>query len=148
MQKGKAKREEQSAAVILLDTHAAIWLAEGNTKLEQCRSVLQAAYETGRLTMSAISAWELGLLVAKNRLILPKSPFVWIDELVARFGVRITDVTAQIAMQSNFLPGTFHGDPADRIIVATAQKYNSTLLTADKAIIAYSQTGVIKTLPL
>ncbi len=146
MQKGKAKRLEVAADLILLDTHIAVWLAEGSTKVEKRRDVLQSAYEAEKLIISAISAWEVGMLVAKNRLILPQSPLAWFDELTANFGITVIDVTAQVAIQSSFLPGAFRGDAADRIIIATAQRHNAILLTADKPIIAYSKTGVIKTM--
>ncbi len=148
MQKEKPSLEGTALDFFLIDTHVAVWLAQGDSRIEKRRRVLQVAYEKQRLFVSAISAWEIGMLVAKERLSLPKSPLMWFDELVSKFGLQVIDVNSQIAMQSNFLPGKFHGDPADRIIIATAQSLNSVLITADKAIIAYSKSGVIRSLSL
>ncbi|MBU6454976.1 MAG: type II toxin-antitoxin system VapC family toxin [Cyanobacteria bacterium REEB67] len=144
MPKVTNKAAQEKAEAILFDTHAAIWLAQGNPKIRKSLPALQSAHEAKSLFISAISAWEIGMLVNKGRLVLPQSPMMWFNELTANFNLQVLNVDAQVAVQSSFLPGVFHGDPADRMIVATAQKYNLILLTADKAIISYSKSGVIK----
>ncbi len=81
------------------------------------------------------------MLVAKNRLTVTKPLYQWVKEVLAQPGMNLYPLTPEIAIESSFLPGSFHGDPADRIIVATARIADLTLLTRDSKIINYSKNS-------
>lgn len=140
------RRSRESIRVpgaILLDTHIAVWLADGSPKLNAARETLRIAYEQDKLFISIISAWEIGLLAAKERLALSSAPLVWFEEFVKNYRVKILEITPEIAINSSYLPGGLHGDPADRIIIATALAEDATILTADKGILSYSKKGFV-----
>jgi PIN domain nuclease of toxin-antitoxin system len=128
---------------ILLDTHIAVWLADGNARLKSATTLLKNSFDNGHLFLSPISAWEIGLLVSKNRLDLGQSPLAWFDEFVQRFSINILEVSPEIAINSSYLPGKFRGDPADRIIIATAIAFKTAILSADKDMISYGNMGFV-----
>jgi len=122
--------------VILLDTHAAIWLAANDNSLgEISRTMALAARSEDRLAISAISFWEIALLTSKGRLELAASPAVLRMDLL-NSGVIELPLTGAIALQSVELQLP-HSDPADRFIAATAVLHNATLLTADKRLLQW-----------
>ena len=126
--------------VLLLDTHVWIWVVGGVEPLK--RSVLSAvegAARGGRIRVSAISVWEVAMLEAKGRIRLTKDCLAWVQEALAAPGTSLVSLTPEIAVESSRLPGTFHGDPADRILVATARLLGGTLLTRDERILAYGK---------
>ena len=86
-----------------------------------------------------ISVWELGLLESKGRVHLHTSCAQWVEDALAMPGLTLAPLTPTIAIESTRLPGSFHGDPADRIIVATARTMGARLLTSDKNIRAYGR---------
>lgn len=99
---------------ILLDTHAAIWYAEGRLS----RSARDAAFEAkraGSLLLSPISAWEIGLLVARRRLRLERPVKVFVDAVFRNSDIATAPLTPEIALESTRLSGPIHGDAADRI---------------------------------
>jgi PIN domain nuclease of toxin-antitoxin system len=125
--------------VILLDTHAAIWAANDDPALgKQSRSIISTAREESRLLVSAISAWEIALLVSKKRLGPIGSPEALWSVLLAA-GVTEVPVTGEISFLSVALQH-LHPDPADRFIVATAIVHDATLVTADKALLRWRHT--------
>jgi PIN domain nuclease of toxin-antitoxin system len=124
--------------VIVLDTHIWIWWVHGDAHLcQQYQDYIQANEADG-LGISAISCWEIAKLVEYNRLVLPYLVDEWIDEALTYPGMRLLPLTPKICVESTQLPATFHRDPADQIIVATARIYNCSLVTADAKILAYS----------
>jgi len=127
---------------ILLDTCAAIWVAEDEALAQPAIDLLVAASEAEVPTyVSPISAWEIGLLVARERLKLLITPQRWFARLLETPGVRLSDVTPDLLLASSFLPGKPPRDPADRIIAATARDYGATLITRDRALIDYGEQG-------
>ncbi len=86
------------------------------------------------------------MLVAKQRIILHENTLDWLKNATSAPGISIYPISPEVAYESTILPGNFHGDPADRMIVATARINNGTLLTFDKEIITYSQYGYVKIL--
>lgn len=129
---------------ILLDTHTWIWLFSGSTELsKETIAQIDKAVRQGKIFISAISVWELSMLVTKNRVILSKPINKWVEESLSQPGVDLSLLTPEIAIESSFLPGNFHGDPADRIIVATARINNLTLLTRDRKIIKYGAENYV-----
>lgn len=123
----------------LLDTHALVWLAEGDDSLgEQARRLTDEALATGSLAVSAISFWEVSMLQSRGRLRLRMPARGWRDELV-ELGLEEIPVTGDIGIAAVELEG-LHDDPADRIIVATAVANRATVLTADGRILDWSGT--------
>ena len=125
---------------ILLDTHAWIWLFEKSPELTaEIVEKINRWGKQGEVYISAISVWELSVLTVKGRIVLNKPIRDWVEESFRQPGVNLVELSPQIAIESNFLPGDFHGDPADRIICATARLNDLVLFTRDKKIIKYSQ---------
>ena len=87
---------------MLLDTHIAVWLAQDSSRFKSATlSLIEDSFHAGRMYMSAISAWEIGLLVSKNKLDLGQSPFVWFSEFVDKFNVTVVDVTVDVAIKGD-----------------------------------------------
>jgi PIN domain nuclease of toxin-antitoxin system len=128
---------------LLIDTHYWLWLAGGDRErlTSSVINLLQNAADHDGLLVSAISVWEIAMLDAKGRVQLFKTCTQWVDEALAISGLTLAPLSPAIAIESNHLPGGFHGDPADRIIVATARVLGARLLTNDKSIRAYAAEG-------
>ena len=118
---------------LLLDTHVWVWLAAGDTRIQSIRE--DSSIDS--LHLAAISLWEISMLCAKKRLKLKDSPAAWMHQTIVEFGIIIEPLSIAISVLSDQLPGTFHGDPADRLIVATALENNLSLATGDKLILKY-----------
>ena len=121
--------------MLLLDTHAAIWFATEDESLgRRSRDLAVAALKDGRLSISAVSFWEIALLVLKGRLraVTPPSE---LRPLLLDTGVVELALTGDIALLSAALD--LHGDPADRFIAATAIAHRGTLATADKRLLKW-----------
>jgi len=131
-------------APLLLDTHPLIWLMEGTSRLSRtARKLAEEAAKDGVLRVSAISLWEIATLESKGRISFDRDCQTWVNEMLASPGLHLVPLTPEIAVQSTRLPGTLHGDPADRILIATARILNATLLTADDKILAYAKAGYL-----
>jgi PIN domain nuclease of toxin-antitoxin system len=130
-----------SPTPLLIDTHYWIWIQAGIRErlTEQSLDVIRIAASEGNLFLSLISVWELGLLESKGRVHLHTSCARWVEEALAMPGLSVAPLTPAIAIESTRLPGSFHADPADRIIVATARALGARLLTSDKNIRAYGR---------
>lgn len=96
-----------------------------------------------RVLVSAISAWEIAMLVSKGRLALTMDIDDWVETVASIEGVSFVPVDTDVAVQSVRLPGEFHPDPADRIIVALARHYSVPLVTADAKIREYRHVKTI-----
>jgi PIN domain nuclease of toxin-antitoxin system len=132
---------------LILDTHVWIWLMEGNPCLNATvRTRIQHAVTETSLQVSAISVWEIALLESKGRIAFSEECRIWVQRALAAPGIELTPLTPDIAIESTRLPSTFHGDPADRIIAATARACGGTLVTADKAILNYAKQGHLRVL--
>jgi PIN domain nuclease of toxin-antitoxin system len=122
--------------MIVLDTHIWIWWVDNNPKLNQRQRELINNHQSSGLGISIISCWEVAKLVENKKLILSCSVDEWLNGGLAYPGVQLLNLTLPIIVASTELTG-FHRDPADQLIVATAQIYNCFLLTADNKILAY-----------
>lgn len=123
--------------MILLDTHVWIWWINGDTRLPfPCVSHLDKL-PIGEAAVSVFSCWEVAMLHSRERLDLGRPLDEWLALALDRAKVRALELSHQIAVDSCRLPGKFHGDPADRIIVATARSHACPLVTADAKILAY-----------
>jgi PIN domain nuclease of toxin-antitoxin system len=133
---------------LLLDTHAAIWIVEDQPIAARATEAMAAAYRAGSTVfVSAISGWEIGLLVSRNRLSVVARPERWFQRLLTVPGVQLADLTPDILIASSFLPGTPPRDPADRIILATARDLGATLITRDRLLLEYGEDGQVSTIP-
>ena len=131
---------------LLLDTHAAIWITEDQPLASSAIDAIDAVYRTGStIFVSAITAWEVGLLVSRNRLSLVAKPERWFQRLLAIPGVKLADLSPDILIASSFLPGEPPKDPADRIILATARDLGATLVTRDRLLLKYGEAGQVST---
>jgi PIN domain nuclease of toxin-antitoxin system len=132
---------------LLLDTHAAIWITEDQPLAAGATEAIDAAYRAGSTVfVSAITAWEVGLLVSRNRLSLVAKPERWFQRLLSIPGVKLADLSPDILIASSFLPGDPPRDPADRIILATARDLGATLITRDRLILKYGEDGQVSTI--
>jgi PIN domain nuclease of toxin-antitoxin system len=123
--------------MIVLDTHIWVWWVHGSEQLTSPQTQIIQASETNAIGVSAISVWEVAKLVENRRLELPCSLRQWFDEALSYPGIRLIELTPAIAIESTRLPGDFHRDPADQIIVATARLYDCPLVTSDSRILKY-----------
>ncbi|MBN2232039.1 MAG: type II toxin-antitoxin system VapC family toxin [Pontiellaceae bacterium] len=123
--------------MIMLDTHVLVWLDEGSFRLgPESRSLIDQALACGRLTVSAVSFWEIAMLVEKKRLEIRMNLQSWRIELLEN-GLNEIGLNGFIAIRAGALT-SFHGDPADRMIVSSALENSATLVTADEKILAWS----------
>ena len=96
-----------------------------------------------KVIISSITVWEISMLIEKDRISLTMDIENWVKEVEAIEGVRFMPVDNEIAIKSTKLPGEFHKDPSDRIIVATARKLAVPLVTIDKKIITYPHVQTV-----
>ena len=132
---------------LLLDTCALIWVVEDAWLEPAAKAAILREVTEGRpIMVSPITAWERGLLAAKGRLTSPVDPRTWFRRVAARPEIELTDLTADILIESCFLPGALHRDPADRILIATARALDLTLVTRDGPILKYAGDGHVRVL--
>jgi PIN domain nuclease of toxin-antitoxin system len=127
---------------ILLDTCAALWLVADAPMGEAAMAAISAADKANvPLRISPIMAWEIGLLARKGRFRSSLSPQRWFERLQTLPGIQLCALSPDVLLAASFLPGDLHGDPADRIMAATAREHGFTLMTRDRALLDYAQTG-------
>lgn len=121
--------------MILLDTHALVWMDQDSSKLgRQARKLIDRAFHEDKVSASAISFWECAMLTGKNRLDLPSPVDTWRLELLAN-GLLELPLDGPTAILAAQLAST-NKDPADRFIAATALRHRATLVTADERLLA------------
>jgi PIN domain nuclease of toxin-antitoxin system len=139
---------EPAPPPILLDTCAAIWLVNGDRMSASSRRAIAAAQASGAgVYVSPIAAWELGSLVARNRLRLSQAPDAWFEHLLALPGVRLAPMPPELLIASSFLPPTAPRDPADRIIAATGRAFGFSIVTRNGDLALYGRSGHIAVIP-
>jgi PIN domain nuclease of toxin-antitoxin system len=130
--------------VIVLDTHALVWWVTGDTSLsKRAKNAIAREMAGGEIVVSSISAWEIAMLVAREKLVLTMDVNSWLVTVGEIEAVRFVPVDVEIATKSVALPGEFHSDPADRMIVATARKLAVPLVTKDAKIRNYAHVKTI-----
>lgn len=123
--------------LILLDTHVLLWLDQDSPRLGAlCRSALDEALAADDLAVSAISFWEVAMLRERDRLAMDIPVEAWRRNLLAS-GLRELPIDGGIGVRAATLTN-LHRDPADRLIVATAEHFDCTLATADQKLLAWS----------
>ncbi len=128
---------------ILLDTHIWVWLMEGSERelgSVSLKSLEKASIESA-LVISVISIWEVAMLDVKARIQLSLDCLAWVDKALTAPGIRLQALTPAIAIESTRLPSLLHGDPVDRILVATARRIGASLATRDERILKYANSG-------
>ncbi|MCY4400647.1 MAG: type II toxin-antitoxin system VapC family toxin [Gemmatimonadetes bacterium] len=129
---------------VLLDTHILIWWLQGDGPVSpEQRRLLNAADGDTPLRISDISLWEIATLHGLGRIRLALPLREWLEKAVAPPLVRRHGISPAIAAEVAALPDSFHRDPADRILVATARILGATLLTHDRHIV---DSGLVATL--
>ncbi len=129
--------------MILLDTQIWVWWVQGDVRLTQKHREWLQQYQSDGLRVSIFSCWEVAKLVENNRLTLPYAVDEWLEVALAYPGVQLINLTLPIVVESTQLI-SFHRDPADQIIVATARIYGCQLLTADTKILNYPDVETLK----
>jgi len=127
---------------LLLDTCAVIWLGEDEPIKPEATELLNEAYRQGvRTFVSPITAWEIGLLISRERLRLIITPENWFGRILDLPGMALAELSPKVLIASSFLPGKAPRDPADRIIAATARDLGATLITRDSHLLGYGKQG-------
>lgn len=131
---------------LVLDTHVWIWMVEGlrDSLSAKAAEAVERASARGGLSVSAISVWEVAMLESKGRLTLSRPIETWVADASRAPGLRVAELSTDIAIASTRLPGEPHGDPADRMIIATARAMGAALVTADRDIVRYGAAGHVQ----
>ncbi|MBC8318212.1 MAG: type II toxin-antitoxin system VapC family toxin [Desulfobulbaceae bacterium] len=130
--------------MIVLDTHIWLWwVSEPETLSKKARQAIQGASAEQGVVISSMSTWEIAMLVQKGRLEFSIDVRDWIRKTEALPFVSFVPVDNTIALRSVNLPGLFHQDPADRIIVATALSLGLPIVTKDEKIQRYEHVKSI-----
>lgn len=131
--------------MIVLDTHALLWWVSGDVGqfTAAAAQAIEREQQGGQILVSAVSAWELAMLVARGRVALSMEIEAWLSVVGEIEAVSFVPVDNEIGVKSVCLPGEFHKDPADRFIVATARKFAAPLVTADEKIRSYPHVQTI-----
>jgi PIN domain nuclease of toxin-antitoxin system len=121
---------------LLLDTCAVIWIAEDERIAPDAVAMLDAAHQAHVPTyISPMTAWEVGMLVARQRLNLLVTLQRWFQRLFDVPNVRLAELSPAVLIASSFLPGDPPRDPVDRIVAATARDLGCLLITRDRALL-------------
>ena len=131
---------------LLLDTHAAIWFSRDELTTWASEKLDEGARSGVATYVSPITAWEVGLLVSLRRIDLTATPQRWFRGVLATPGVQLAELSPDILIAASFLPGAPPRDPADRILLATARELAATLVTRDRALLAYGAEGYVSVL--
>lgn len=129
--------------MIVLDTHAWVWWVQDEDRLSARQRKAIKTNEADIIGISVISCWEVAKLVQKGRLELPVDVVDWVGAALAYPGVRLLELSPDIAIASTRLPGEFHNDPADQLIVATARVFDCPLVTSDSKVVHYPYVETI-----
>lgn len=130
--------------MIILDTHTWVWFVSNSELFSRAaKRAVNAAVKRNEVFISSISAWEVALLVAKNRLQLTMDVNDWIAKSERLPFITFIPVDNSIAVRSVNLPRPFHSDPADRIIIATSIALGAPLVTKDDKLLNYPHVKTI-----
>jgi PIN domain nuclease of toxin-antitoxin system len=132
---------------LILDTHVWLWAVNGDPNIQpSIRRRIALALVKSRVLVPVISVWEVGMLWKKNRIQLKEPLREWVRSGLQRSGFSLAPLTEEIAVESSLLPGSFHNDPADAMIVATARVERALLFTRDSRMIEYGKAGHVDVL--
>ena len=130
--------------MLVLDTHVWVWLVSGIEAMNrQTIIAIEEAAKAGEVTIPAASVWEIAMWEKRGLVVLAKPCAQWVADAISAPGLSVQPMTAEIAVEAVNLPGSFKGDQADRMIVATARLSGSQVVTADQRIMNYGQAGYV-----
>ncbi len=129
------------ADLFLLDTHCWVWLVSGAGGKFQRKSLkaIERACTRGECLVSVMSVWEVGMLAAKGRLRLRIPVEQWVRSALEPPGLNLVPLSLEAALGASALSGDFQGDPADRLLVATARQLQAIFVTADERLLRYGE---------
>jgi PIN domain nuclease of toxin-antitoxin system len=131
---------------LLLDTCAIIFVSLDSEMRADAVEAIHAASGAGRLHVSPMSAWEIGMAMSKGRLKASISPAEFFRRFLANLNAELCPLTPEIMIESSYLPANPHGDPTDRILMASARSLDLVLVTRDSPILNYGRAGHLRTL--
>lgn len=132
---------------LLLDTCAIIWMANKKLMSRAAMDAFEAlSINGGALCVSAMSAWEIGMLISRGRLSATKDALPWFEDFVTAGNLVVHAATPAVLIAAAYLPEPLHRDPMDRILIATAREHDLTIITRDRAILEYGAAGHVRTL--
>jgi len=129
--------------MLLLDTHVWWWALNEPKKLSNKAHKIIRENPPNQRAIASISMWEFAMMVSTGKVEIRIPADLWLDQAIRQTGLEVFDLNPRIAAESCNLPGDFHKDPADRIIVATARINELTLVTKDKKILSYPYAETI-----
>ena len=131
---------------VLLDTCATIFFMRGERIAKSAAAAVESAGIVHGILISPISAWEIGMLERRAPGSFTPDAKSWFAKMLSHPGASLASLTPEIAIDSSHLPGQFHNDPADRLLVATARSLGVPIVTRDTKILDYGRSGHVKTL--
>jgi PIN domain nuclease of toxin-antitoxin system len=134
---------DRQPRLLLLDTHVWIWMVDCAAAELAARAIerIERASDAGAVRVAAISVWEVAMLQARGRLSLALEIDEWVRQALAAPGIQWVPLSPEIAVDSARLPGDPAGDPADRMLMATARRIGASLVTRDERILEYARSG-------
>ena len=130
--------------MIVLDTHVWLWWLHDPDQLSKAAAeLIQKEKQLQGLIVSVISVWEVAVKVQIGKLVLPLDIGTWFSAAQSYPGLTIKPLQPDVTIESTRLPGDFHKDPADRIIVALARRYGLHLVTCDSKLLNYEHVQTV-----
>jgi PIN domain nuclease of toxin-antitoxin system len=129
--------------MIILDTHIWVWHVQGDRRLTTDYAAVIGQHESTGLGVNVISLWEIAKAVERGKLSIPVPVDDWLTLALSYPVIKLLPPLPRIAVESTRLPGIFHKDPADQIIVVAARIYNCPLVTFDKKILSYPHVKLL-----
>jgi PIN domain nuclease of toxin-antitoxin system len=130
--------------VLVLDTHVWVWLMAGIEAMsDEARAAIETAAADGDVIVPAAAVWEVAMWEKRGIVVLAQPAAHWVQDAVRAPGLSVQPMTSEIAVEAVNLPGSFKGDQADRMIVATARLAGGTVVTRDQRIMDYGQAGYV-----
>jgi len=130
-----------ASKAVLIDTHIFLWLIEGTSLSRTAHKAISEATNGRKIGISAISVWEIMMLIWKKRVQVRIPIKQWFDQAMTAPGITIIPLSPEILIESCLLPEYHYNDPADRMIIATARIKNIPLVTRDQRILEYGNSG-------
>ncbi len=129
---------------VVFDTHIFIWHMIGNPQLSsKFQKNIKLMQNNHPVLISPMTFWEIGMLSEKGRIALEMDCADWIEQALCDPGFQLAPLTPQIAVESTRLPGILHGDPVDRMLIATAINNHAVLITCDEKILKYGESKIV-----
>ena len=128
--------------MILLDTNVLLWIVNDDVRLgSQAREIVERASSAREVAVSAISFWKIGLLLSKRRIDMTVPLADFAAAIAEERAFRVVPVDSAIAVEAGSLPAGIHGDPDDRILIATARQLGCPMATTDGKILEHAAAG-------